>query len=377
MKIREFKERLINGDMNRRMFSTALAAVGLTTIMQPMMSSPAKAAGDVNYFTWGGYDDEAFFQAYIAKHGGMPDFSFFASEDEGLAKIRAGFKPTIGHPCSDTVPRWARAGILKGIDTSRLSNYDALYPELTNMAGNFHNGETIFIPFDWGNSSIIYRTDLVDPKYNEEHTWELLFDERYAGRLAMYNSPGGASAVAGMLLGHSREDLWKPNDAQLEAIGEKLRQQQPLLRYYWDDQTTAEQGIASGELVASYAWNEAMLRLKEQGVPVEYMNPKEGILFWVCGLAMFNDEYGAGNEEAAYEMINEMMSYEVGKYVIDEWGYGHSNMQAFADTPEDRLIDLALNNPLEMMKTGVFFQDVPDEINVKMQGMFSEIQAGL
>ncbi len=377
MKITEFKERLVNGDMNRRMFTKTLAAAGLTTVMMPMIPGKAKAAGDVNYFTWSGYDDETFFKAYAEKHGGLPDFSFFGSEDEGLAKVRAGFAPTIGHPCSDTVPRWARAGVLKGIDTSRLSNYDSLFPELTNMPGNFHNGETIFLPFDWGNSSVLYRTDLVDPKDIEENSWNMLFNEKYAGRLAMYNAPVGAAAVAGLALGHSREDLFNPSDDQLEALREKLGAQQPLLRYYWDDQTTAEQGLASGELVASYAWNEASMRLKEQGLPVAYMNPKEGILFWVCGLAMFNSEYGAGNEDAAYDMIDEMLSYDVGKYVIDGWGYGHANMKSFADTPVERLEALALNNPLEMMKTGVFFQDVPDELNTRIQGMFSEIQAGM
>ena len=377
MKTTEFKERIVNGDMDRRTFTKALAAAGLTTVMMPMMSGKAKAAGDVNYFTWSGYDDETFFQNYMKKHGGTPEFSFFGSEDEGLAKVRAGFKPTVGHPCSDTVPRWARAGILKGIDTSRLSNYGNLFPELANLPGNTHNGEKIFVPFDWGNSSVLFRTDLVDPKYVEEHSWEIMFDERYAGRLAMYNSPVGASVVAALTLGHSRESLFKPSDAQIEVIRAKLKQQQPLIRYYWDDQTTAEQGIASGELVACYSWNEAPVRLKAQGLPVEYMNPKEGILFWVCGLSMFNSEYGAGNEDAAYEMIDEMISVDVGKYVIDGWGYGHSNMTAFNDTPEARLQELNLSNPLEMIKSGVFFQDVPDDINTKLQGMFSEIQAGM
>ncbi|MBT4890697.1 MAG: ABC transporter, partial [Rhodospirillales bacterium] len=230
MKTTEFKDRILNGDMDRRMFNKALAAVGLATVMQPMMSGNAKAAGDVNYFTWSGYDDPAFFQAYMAKYGGEPDYSFFGSEDEGLAKVRAGFKPTVGHPCSDTVSRWARAGITKGIDTSRLSNYGGLYPELANLPGNSHNGEKVFVPFDWGNSSVIFRTDLVDPKYVEEHSWEILFDERYAGRLATYNAAGGATAVAGLVLGHPTESLFAPNDDQLAAIREKLAQQQPLIR---------------------------------------------------------------------------------------------------------------------------------------------------
>lgn len=378
IEVNRVKDKILNGDMSRREFSKTLAALGLTTVMMPMLKpSVAQAAGDVNMFTWSGYDDEAFYQNYMKKYGGMPDFSFFGSEDEALAKIRSGFRPTMGHPCSDTVTRWGRAGILQGIDTSRLSNYSQLSPELTQLPGNYLNGETIFIPFDWGNSSVAYRTDLVDNKYNEENSWEIMFDPEYSGRLAMYNSAGANSVVAGLTLGFDSASLWGPSDDQIAAIRNKLKKQQPLIRYYWDDQTTAEQGLASGELVAAYSWNEAPKRLKEQGLPVGYMNPKEGILFWVCGLALLNNEYGSGNIDTAHEIINEMISEDVGKYVISEWGYGHSNKNAFNNTPQDVLDSVGLGNATEMMASGVFFQDIPDDINTKLQAMFSEIQAGM
>ncbi len=55
-----------------------------------------------------------------------------------------------------------------------------------------------------------------------------------------------------------------------------MRHQRHILRFYWTDQNSAEQAIASGELVASNAWNSAYLTLKDQ-VPVAYMVPKEGI----------------------------------------------------------------------------------------------------
>ncbi len=377
MKATEFKDKFLNGDMTRRHFAKALAAVGLSAVMMPVMAGKPRAAGNVHFFTWSGNDDPAFFKKYAEKYGENPDFSFYGSEDEGLAKMRSGFKPTVGHPCSDTVPRWARSGILKGIDTSRLSNYGSLFPEIMNLPGSIHNGETVFVPFDWGNSSVLYRTDLVDPRYNEEHSWELLFDERYAGRLAMYDSPGGTAAVAGMLLGYSKEDLWAPSDVQIEAIRAKLKQQQPLLRYYWDDLSTVEQGIASGELVAAYAWSDAAVRLKREGLPVAYMTPREGILCWVCGFSMMNDAHGLGDEQAAYDMIDELLSQDVGEYIIKERGYGHANKAAFDNVDQGLLDALNLSNPAEMMASGVFFQDTPDDINAKLQSMFSEIQAGL
>lgn len=375
---KDFKNKIVNGDMTRREFAVSLAAVGLTTTMMPMLSKEAKAAAaKINYFTWGGYDDPAFFQKYQEKHGEMPEFSFFASEDEGLAKVRSGFKPTIGHPCSDTFPRWVRAGVTQGMDKSRLEHWGDMWPELSNMSGQYDSdGNVLFAPFDWGNSSVAFRTDLA-PEYVDNHSWEILFDPKYSGRLATYNAPVGIAAVTGLVLGHPRDSIFSPSDDQIAAIRAKVTEQQPLIRFYWDDQTTAEQALASGEVVAAYSWNEAPVRLKRQGLPVEYMNPKEGILFWVCGLTQFNSDYGRGDEDALYDMVNEMQSPEVGKYVYEEWGYGHSNVKSFEMADPVSLAENNLSNPKAMMDSGVFFQDVPDEINAKLQSMFEEVKAGL
>lgn len=375
---RDIKNKIINGDMTRREFATSLAAIGLTTAMMPMMPGKAQAAADVNYFTWSGYEDETFFQKFVEKHGDLPAFSYFASEDEGLAKVRAGYKPSFGHPCSDTFPRWVRAGVTEGFDKSRLEHWGDVWPRLTGLDGQYDaNGGVLFAPFDFGNSSVVFNADAVDPKYVEEHTWEILWDERYAGRISMYNAHGGASAVAGLALGMNHQDIWAPSDDQIAKIQDKLRQLQTGVRFWWDDRTTMEQGMASGELVAAYAWNETPLKLKADGMNVVYMTPKEGILFWVCGLTKFNSEYGSGDEGMIYDVVNEMMSPEVGQYLVEEWGYGHGNMKAWDHADPATVKENGLDDLATLMDAGVFFQDIPDEINQKLSNMLEEVQAGL
>jgi len=72
-----------------------------------------------------------------------------------------------------------------------------------------------------------------------------------------------------------------------------------------------------------------------------------------------------------------MQSPEVGKYVYEEWGYGHSNIKSFEMADPAILEEINLSKPGEMMKSGVFFQDIPDEINQKLEAMFEEVKAGL
>ena len=75
-----------------------------------------------------------------------------------------------------------------------------------------------------------------------------------------------------------------------------LVKQREILRFYWDDSGQINQGLASGEIVAAYAWNETVKTLKEEGVPVAYMIPEEGILTWVCGFTMSPN--APGDEQA-------------------------------------------------------------------------------
>ena len=68
-------------------------------------------------FDWGGYEDPAFFTAYVDKYGTSPEYSFFSDEEEAFQKVRAGFKADLGHPCSQSIVKWRNAGIIEPIDT--------------------------------------------------------------------------------------------------------------------------------------------------------------------------------------------------------------------------------------------------------------------
>jgi spermidine/putrescine transport system substrate-binding protein len=284
MEIEEFRDHLAEGRLTRRQLQGALAAAGIAALTTPPFRA-AQAAGEVSYFTWAGYDIPEVMQPYIEKYGGPPNFSLFGEEEEALQKMRAGFVPDIAHPCTYSIGRWRDSGLFKPIDTSRLSNYGDVWADLKTIPISQAEGETWFVPWDWGNSSVLFRTDLA-PEYAGEanHTWKILFDPKYEQRLGVYDAVDGAVIVAALVAGVPNP--FDMTDEEIEQVRALLNEQRPLLRFYWTDQSSVEQGLASGELVASYAWNSAVVELKKQGLPVEYMNPSEGILTWVCGMML-------------------------------------------------------------------------------------------
>jgi len=369
--INELTDKLLSGTLSRRRFTQMIGAAGVSMVMAPQ-ATLAAAKDQATFFTWGGYDIPELFGPYIKKHGEPPNFATFGGSEEGLTKMRAGYVVDVSHPCNSGIPRWVATGLFQPLDTSKLSNWGNMIPELTQLEGaSTADGKPYFAPFDWGQTSITYRTDLVDLKDGQE-SWNILWDERYKGRIGVLASGGDTWWCAAIQAGVDFKDI--ASDTGFKKVAATLRKQRPLIRLYTDDTTTLQQALATGEIVAAMTWNESPVVLKKDGVPVKFANPKEGALTWVCGMMMHKD---APHPDKAHDVIDSLISKEVGMYMIDENGYGHSNTQAFAAMPEKRLNELGLSpNPQDILGAGKFQLPQTQEFETKMNQEFEQIKAG-
>ena len=175
--------------------------------------------------------------------------------------------------------------------------------------------------------------------------------------------------VAALLAGVNPFDM---TPEQMDKVAAKLREQRPLLSSYTTDMTSVEQALASGQLVAAMTWNASATSLKKQGVPVEFMKPKEGMLTWSCGFVMLKD---AKNVDLAYDFINSRLDADSGKFLIQSYGYGSSLSTAFAGVSKEELDKLQLPaDPDVMLKTTIFTG--PMKQNDDVAKMFEKVKAG-
>ncbi len=369
MKASEFRRRIADGTLSRREFNRAMAAAGLAAVTVPLVRRPARAAEEqAVYFTWAEYDNPAFFPTYVQKHGANPEMPIFADEEEALQKLRAGATFDVVHPCNNSLPRWRDADVLQAIDTSRLSNWPDVFDSLKTFEGAQDGGKQYFVPVDWGNTSIIYRTDLVDI---QEESWTLMWDERYAGKLSMAAAAEESVVIASIVAGAA--DPFNPTDADIEKSKELLLKQKPLLRFYWDTTTTVEQALAAGELVASTGWNDSAVQLKAQGIPVKFMQPKEGILTYCCGLILTKD---APHYDQAHDLMDAMIAPEAGKWLFEEQGFGHSNRKTFGIVDPQILAERGFpTDPTEFLASGIQFK--PHKRLEEISSMFEAVKAGI
>jgi spermidine/putrescine transport system substrate-binding protein len=184
-------------------------------------------------------------------------------------------------------------------------------------------------------------------------------------------------AVAGIYKGVPNPfDLSNPED--METVRAALQEQLPLLRFYSNSMTDVENALASGELIAAATWNSSWVALKDQGLDVQFMTPKEGPMTWVCGVVR-NPANDSQTEEVialAYEVIDNIISPQAGAWEIENYGYGHSNAEAFAIVGPEKLAELGLPaDPGPYLAAGIFQEAmVPED---KIQTMFEEVKAGM
>jgi len=375
--IDKFVDDYRGGKLSRRQFNQGLASVGLMSVMMPIMPRLANAASDDHptLYTWGGYEVPEMHGEYIEKYGASPNMSLWGDEEEAEAKMRAGFHPDVSMPCSYKVKKWTDLKFIKPVDTDRLSHWNDVIPVLKTVPDTFIGDDRMMVTAWWGLTSVTFRTDLA-PEYipEDKHTWGILWDPKYEGRLSMIDSLIDGVMVAAIYSG--AKDPFNMTPDEVENVRQLMREQRPLLRYYTNDVTSWEQALASGEVIAAASWNDTATRLSKDGLPVMFMNPKEGPMTWTCGLVL-NSWIKPEMEDRAYDLMNAFLSPSTGEHWIGEFGMGHSNIKSYEKFSADELKSRGLPpDDIEgYIAAGIFQATIQNE--AELQGMYEEVKAGL
>jgi spermidine/putrescine transport system substrate-binding protein len=358
---------------SRVLFGAALLgilAVGVFAVSRMFPGTGTVAADTPVLFQWEDYVDPPFLAQYRNARGEAPQTSIYADEDEALAKMRAGFKPDVMGPCYYEFPRWQEAGLLQPVDTTKLTNWNKISPALRDLPGiSAGPGKVWFVPHYWGNTSITYRTDLA-PEYVGHESWDILFDPKYKGRVAVLEGVDDTVPFIARMIG---VDAYNMSDADWQKVQAKLKELIGQVRFVSSDDTSLAQGLASGELVAAMSWRVIYATLKAQGKPVAYMNPPGGMFTYVCGLAIHKD---AKNYDKAVALVDSSLSDEAAHYTIDHIGDGPANVQALEKEPDAEFERLGIPRDVDnFLKNGIFQQRLKNKDQIV--NAWTEIRAGL
>jgi spermidine/putrescine transport system substrate-binding protein len=312
----------------------------------------AAESGRLQVLDWAGYGNDggqAMFAQYVKRHPkNKPQFTYMTNESDALAKLHAGLKPDIFRPYVGWVKYFATSGLVQPWDPKLIKSFKNLNPFMVK-AGQY-NGKQYGIPDDWGFDAILYRSDKVKPKTK---SWGLLFDDRYKGKIAWFDDLGMLT-VAGLYLG--AKNPWNQTDAELDRSQKLLKAKKKNVRLIWSSETNLWEAFGSGELWIAYAWPNDWVQMKKKGLKVVYMHPKEKAVAWVGMLMLLK---GSPRPKLAHAYVDAWSSAKSGKWLEDNYGYGHANTLA-RPSSSDLLRALKITNPKAVTEPNAHLdRDIP------------------
>ena len=293
------------------------------------------------------------------------NYTTYATNEELYAKMRAGAADyDIIIPSDYMISKLHNEGMLQDIDFGKIPNYENIDDKYKNL--EFDPENKYSVPYFWGTVGLIYdKNQITDDNFG----WEILWDEKYADNLLMFDNPRDAFAIAQNILGQS---LNSSDEAELRAAADKLREQKPLVQAYVMDEVF-DKMAASEAAVAPYYAGDAVT-LMDENEHLGFVIPKSGTNLFVDSICIPKT---SKNIDAASMFINFLLEPEIGLANTDAVGYSTPNKNTFELLDDDvknngisYLDDDFLNNHTEA------FSVLPDEADKLMSELWTSIRSG-
>ena len=331
----------------------------------PTEVPPDQVTGNLTVLDWAGYDAPDFWTDFKKTYPkATVGFEIGASDADIYSKMLGGDQADVFHPYTGWLQLYVDQGLVEPIDTSRLKNWN-MVPDSFKKIGQV-NGKQYFIPWDWGFTSILYRTD----KVKSVDSWNVLFDPAYKGHISMWDDGPGAVTVSAYIHGW---DETKITDAQLAQIKSEWTAQKALNLFYWSGEPELVQGMQTGDVWLAYAWQGAYATLLGKKVPVAYASPKEGRNSWV---GVYGIRKGTPNLDLAYKFLDAKLGVATGTNVVNEFYYGSANSQVMSSITDATLKQaFSIDDPTILQHTN-FTPNVTDAQRKAWGRMWTDVKSG-
>jgi spermidine/putrescine transport system substrate-binding protein len=211
-------------------------------------------------------------------------------------------------------------------DVPNISNIN----DESKSALTLRNNEYFLIPVCWGFDTIIYNTKEVKPE--DAQSWGLLFDDKYAGRLAWWDSALSMILAAGLYLGHASPDTMDRKD--LDEVGKFLTAKKKNARTIFNNNAIGAQLLANNEVVGAYGPVTMRVELEKKNFPVAGAWCKEGVLSLIQSSFIPKT---TKNADAVHAVINCMLGKDYASTLTRACGYlSTSKLAEESFSPDER-----------------------------------------
>lgn len=324
----------------------------------------------LNVYNWGEYisvgtdgesmDINAEFEALT---GIKVNYTTFDANESLYAKMKSGGASyDVIIPSDYMIGKMVAEGMLAPLDYNNIPNYSMIGEQYKNRDYDPQNQYSV--PYTWGYVGIIYNTTMVD---EEVDSWSILWDEKYAGNILMFDNSRDAFAIASKKLGLS---LNPQTTEEIDRAAAELQAQRSVVQAYVMDQVFDKMGNGEAALAPYYAGD--AITMIEENPDLAFAVPDEGTNYFVDAMCI---PATSQNKEAAEMYINFMCETEVAMANTLFIGYSTPQIEA-----EEALPDEVKNNPIaypsaELIDNMETFNVLPSELSDYMDKEWSNMRS--
>ncbi len=270
----------------------------------------------INVYNWGQYISDGtdgyidVNKAFTEETGIQVNYITFDSNETMYTKLKTGGSSyDVIFPSDYMVARLIAEDMLLPLNYDNIPNARFVLPAYRGMA---HDPEDKYsVPYTWGCTGIIYNTKFVDEA--DVGSWDLLWNEKYKGKILMFDNPRDAFGVAQFRLGY---DLNTTDPQELQACADLLLQQKPLVQDYVMDQIYDKMEHEEAWIGVYYAGD--FIQMQWENEDLAFSFPKEGFNLFVDAMCI---PKSCQNKEAAEAYIDFLCRPDICGANLEYLGY--------------------------------------------------------
>ena len=302
----------------------------------------------LNVFSWGDILEPSVVAQFEKETGIRVHLSYYSSNEELLVKLKAthgeGYDLII--PSDYAIPQLVEEGLLKEINRSSITFWDALNPRL--LGHPFDPQNHFSIPFEWeifglGIDQNYFNNEKIDP------SWKLLFNP-VSYKVAMTNDPIEALQLAAFYL-FGPFDKIQP--AQVPQVKQLLFQQKRSVEAY--AASRADYFLATRNTPVVVASSSYIWRTMRLFPFVGFIIPREGTFITIENLCL---PAASKKDKLAYAFINYLFRPESIAKHYETFGFFPAATNVTESLRLDPLAEALMSSSKEQFKNYHFFKNV-------------------
>lgn len=278
-------------------------------------AAPAPKVESIVVSTWGGNWkdtlDREVSKRFTAETGIKVEYEVGGTVDR-LAKARAAK----GKPQVDITLTTTHMGrlyisddLFEKLDLSKIPNSKDLFKEA--VRSDYHLGVWSYV------YTIVYRPDLIKENIT---SWADLWKPEFKGKIGLPDFDPSHIIVMSALLSGGNEFQWEKGQEKLKAL-------KPNIAGFYATDAQSQDLLKTGNAPIEVMLSINAFHLKEQGVPVKIVDPKEKAVVGIDTVAIMKG-IDPARREAAYKYINTMLDKDVQEKLAASFKCGVMNMKA-------------------------------------------------